>query len=125
MAEDVSSNNGGRVQFVGRLASYKYFNMDAAIENALQFFERLNPSVDPEVFFQGHTMQQWVFYVFPFPKRLSRLCFHGIHSSSSSFYFSNFFFRFPKRALKPFEADHKMPSLRFVIAEDEAADLRW
>ena len=26
------------VHFVGRLASYKYFNMDAAIDNALTFF---------------------------------------------------------------------------------------
>ena len=26
------------VYFLGRLANYKYFNMDAAIENALDFF---------------------------------------------------------------------------------------
>ena len=26
------------VYFVGRLANYKYFNMDQAISNALQFF---------------------------------------------------------------------------------------
>ena len=29
------------VHFVGRLANYKYFNMDQAIENALQIFDRL------------------------------------------------------------------------------------
>lgn len=27
------------VHFVGRLASYKYFNMDAAILNALDYYE--------------------------------------------------------------------------------------
>jgi UDP-galactopyranose mutase len=27
------------VKFVGRLASYKYFNMDQAIINALEFFD--------------------------------------------------------------------------------------
>ena len=27
------------VKFVGRLASYKYFNMDLAILNALEFFD--------------------------------------------------------------------------------------
>ena len=27
------------VKFVGRLASYKYFNMDQAILNALEFFD--------------------------------------------------------------------------------------
>ena len=28
------------VYFVGRLANYKYFNMDAAIANALNFFNK-------------------------------------------------------------------------------------
>ena len=28
-----------KILFVGRLANYKYFNMDKAIENALLFFE--------------------------------------------------------------------------------------
>jgi UDP-galactopyranose mutase len=27
------------VHFVGRLANYKYFNMDAAIKNALEYFD--------------------------------------------------------------------------------------
>jgi UDP-galactopyranose mutase len=27
-----------RVYFIGRLANYKYFNMDQAIKNALNFF---------------------------------------------------------------------------------------
>jgi UDP-galactopyranose mutase len=27
------------VYFIGRLANYKYFNMDEAIENSLKFFE--------------------------------------------------------------------------------------
>jgi len=29
----------GRIQFVGRLANYKYFNMDQAIDNALKLFD--------------------------------------------------------------------------------------
>ena len=29
------------VTFVGRLASYKYFNMDQAIKNALELFDQL------------------------------------------------------------------------------------
>jgi|GEM_PF-86524 len=37
-AEEEKSHN---VYFVGRLANYKYFNMDDAIENALQLYERL------------------------------------------------------------------------------------
>ena len=36
--EEEKRNN---VYFVGRLASYKYFNMDKAIENALDTFDRL------------------------------------------------------------------------------------
>ena len=35
LAEKEETNN---IYFVGRLANYKYFNMDQAIENALQFF---------------------------------------------------------------------------------------
>ena len=30
------------VVFIGRLASYKYFNMDQAIKNALEIFEEMN-----------------------------------------------------------------------------------
>lgn len=33
------------IYFVGRLANYKYFNMDQAFNNALQIFYSLNPSV--------------------------------------------------------------------------------
>ena len=41
------------VHFVGRLASYKYFNMDKAIENTLNMFDKIenNPKmkdIDPE-----------------------------------------------------------------------------
>ena len=36
LAENEEKNN---VYFIGRLANYKYFNMDKAIENALDFFE--------------------------------------------------------------------------------------
>tara|TARA_Y100000768_G_C23977347_1_gene683767 strand:- start:791 stop:1915 length:1125 start_codon:yes stop_codon:yes gene_type:complete len=36
LAEEEEKNN---IFFVGRLANYKYFNMDQAIENALNFFE--------------------------------------------------------------------------------------
>ena len=45
--------------FVGRLASYKYFNMDQAILNALEIFEnlrdagRLAPKRRPEDFGPG------------------------------------------------------------------------
>lgn len=39
-----------QVHFVGRLASYKYFNMDAAIENALQYFaNHFEPKSDGHV----------------------------------------------------------------------------
>jgi len=34
------------VYFVGRLANYKYFNMDEAFKNALNLFYRINPQVD-------------------------------------------------------------------------------
>jgi UDP-galactopyranose mutase len=34
-----------KVKFVGRLASYKYFNMDQAILNALEFFDETEPEV--------------------------------------------------------------------------------
>lgn len=34
------------VHFVGRLANYKYFNMDQAFKNALDLFYKLNPQVD-------------------------------------------------------------------------------
>ena len=42
------------VYFVGRLASYKYFNMDAAIDNALDMFNSIEgspaqPDIDDEV----------------------------------------------------------------------------
>ena len=37
LAIDEEKNN---VYFLGRLANYKYFNMDAAIENALDFFNK-------------------------------------------------------------------------------------
>ena len=37
LAEKEEKNN---VYFLGRLANYKYFNMDAAIENALDFFNK-------------------------------------------------------------------------------------
>ena len=30
----------GKTFFFGRLASYKYFNVDQAIENALEFFDK-------------------------------------------------------------------------------------
>merc|ERR1712194_796971 len=33
----------GRIQFVGRLANYKYFNMDQAIDNALTMFNKTAP----------------------------------------------------------------------------------
>ena len=29
---------GDNIHFIGRLASYKYFNMDQAIKNALDYF---------------------------------------------------------------------------------------
>ena len=34
------------IYFVGRLANYKYFNMDAAFKNALELFYKINPQVD-------------------------------------------------------------------------------
>ena len=41
-AEKSEKNN---IYFVGRLANYKYFNMDQAFKNALNLFERLNPQI--------------------------------------------------------------------------------
>jgi UDP-galactopyranose mutase len=38
LAEEEEKNNN--VYFVGRLANYKYFNMDQAIDNALNFFDK-------------------------------------------------------------------------------------
>lgn len=35
---DLEQKNN-KIFFVGRLANYKYFNMDQAIDNALNFFE--------------------------------------------------------------------------------------
>ena len=40
------SLNENNVYFVGRLANYKYFNMDQAIINAIEFFENLETQVD-------------------------------------------------------------------------------
>jgi len=37
-----SSSISGKVMFIGRLASYKYFNMDQAVLNALEEFDRWN-----------------------------------------------------------------------------------
>jgi len=37
---------GKGVHFVGRLANYKYFNMDQAFANALDLFYSLNPHLD-------------------------------------------------------------------------------
>ena len=34
----MAEEEGKNIHFNGRLASYKYFNMDQAIDNALQFF---------------------------------------------------------------------------------------
>ena len=33
------------IYFVGRLANYKYFNMDQAFKNSLDLFQKLNPMV--------------------------------------------------------------------------------
>ncbi len=41
-AEDLEQKG---IYFVGRLANYKYFNMDQAFKNALDLFHTLNPSV--------------------------------------------------------------------------------
>ena len=50
---------GGGRRFVGRLASYKYFNMDQAILNALEIYDnmkdtgKLQPKRKPEDFGEG------------------------------------------------------------------------
>jgi len=36
-------SSGKNIHFIGRLANYKYFNMDQAIENSLKYFEKLAP----------------------------------------------------------------------------------
>jgi UDP-galactopyranose mutase len=38
LAEDEEKN---KIYFVGRLANYKYFNMDEAILNSLTFFDNI------------------------------------------------------------------------------------
>lgn len=42
-AENLEKNG---IYFVGRLANYKYFNMDEAFKNALDLFYKINPQVD-------------------------------------------------------------------------------
>lgn len=37
----------GNIQFVGRLANYKYYNMDQAIDNALTLFYKTSPKPEP------------------------------------------------------------------------------
>lgn len=44
--KDAEALEKNGVHFVGRLANYKYFNMDEAFKNALDLFYRLNPEVD-------------------------------------------------------------------------------
>jgi len=41
---------GGKIQFVGRLANYKYYNMDQAIDNALKMFYKSIEKPDPVEF---------------------------------------------------------------------------
>ena len=38
----MANNEGKNIHFIGRLASYKYFNMDQAIKNALDYFKSIN-----------------------------------------------------------------------------------
>ena len=45
LAEEDEKNG---VYFIGRLANYKYYNMDAAIENALQFADRMDRIIPHE-----------------------------------------------------------------------------
>lgn len=44
--KDAEALEKNGVYFVGRLANYKYFNMDEAFKNALDLFYKLNPKVD-------------------------------------------------------------------------------
>nr|XP_026690485.1 uncharacterized protein LOC113474273 [Ciona intestinalis] len=44
----VKEEEGKNVHFVGRLANYKYMNMDQAIRNALDFFDRINDKVEKD-----------------------------------------------------------------------------
>jgi UDP-galactopyranose mutase len=47
------------VHFVGRLASYKYFNMDAAIENTLNMFDKIEGNPDmPDIDSEGVTVER-------------------------------------------------------------------
>lgn len=45
---EAKKNETLKVHFVGRLANYKYFNMDQAFKNSLDLFYRLNPKVTVE-----------------------------------------------------------------------------
>ncbi len=44
--EEAEKAEKDNIYFVGRLANYKYFNMDQAFKNALDLFARLNPKFD-------------------------------------------------------------------------------
>ncbi len=44
--QDAQALEKNGVYFVGRLANYKYFNMDQAFKNALDLFYSINPKVD-------------------------------------------------------------------------------
>lgn len=45
---EAKKNETSKIHFVGRLANYKYFNMDQAFKNSLDLFYRLNPEVPVE-----------------------------------------------------------------------------
>ena len=36
----MAEKEGDNIHFIGRLASYKYFNMDQAIKNSLDYYKK-------------------------------------------------------------------------------------
>ena len=40
MYQDLAKKQEPNVYFIGRLANYKYFNMDQAIRNAMDYYEK-------------------------------------------------------------------------------------
>lgn len=49
----ISTQNNSNVSFVGRLANYKYFNMDEAIKNALMVFKQYVDSTQNSIFIKN------------------------------------------------------------------------
>lgn len=57
------SQNESNVYFIGRLANYKYFNMDQAIENSISFFENLEGTIDVDTFSKSQEVKKDIYVI--------------------------------------------------------------